>query len=76
MKKFKKEIPGYANRLLVKPGLTGLAQCYYKYDEGIRDVCRKLRYEMIYIKKKCLLLDVKILALTFMVSFVRANGQG
>ncbi|MGR3317107.1 MAG: sugar transferase [Candidatus Anammoxibacter sp.] len=74
--RLKVEVPGYANRLVVKPGLTGLAQCYYKYDEGVRDVCRKLRYDMIYIKKKCLLLDVKILALTFVVSFVRANGQG
>ncbi|MGR3318100.1 MAG: sugar transferase [Candidatus Anammoxibacter sp.] len=74
--KFKEEIPGYANRLMVKPGITGMAQCYYKYDEDIRDVCRKLRYDMIYVKKMCWLLDVKIILLTFVVSFVWANGRG
>ena len=74
--RFKDEIPGYANRLMVKPGITGMAQCYYKYDENINDVCRKLRYDMIYVKKMCWLLDVKIILLTVVVSLVWANGRG
>ncbi len=66
--KFKDDIPGYAKRLSIKPGLTGLAQCYHKYDETIRDVQRKLRYDILYIKKMCWSLDLKIFLQTLRVS--------
>ena len=66
--KFIKNIPDYTKRLTVKPGMTGLAQCYYKYDETFRDVKKKLQYDIFYIKKMCLLLDLKILLLTLRVS--------
>ncbi len=63
-----KEIRGYERRLSVKPGITGLAQCSHKYDETIRDVRRKLRYDVLYIEKMCLMLDLKILWRTLSVS--------
>ncbi|MDR4503216.1 MAG: sugar transferase [Candidatus Scalindua sp.] len=66
--KFIKDIPGYTNRLTVKPGITGLAQCYYKYDETLRDVEKKIQYDTFYIKKMSWLLDFKILLLTLRVS--------
>lgn len=66
--KFVKDIPGYAKRLAVKPGMTGLAQCYYKYDETLRDVEKKIHYDIFYIKKMCWLLDFKIMLLTLRVS--------
>jgi lipopolysaccharide/colanic/teichoic acid biosynthesis glycosyltransferase len=66
--KFKDNIPGYAKRLSIKPGITGLAQCYHKYDETIRDVQRKLRYDILYIKRMCWSLDLRILLLTLRVS--------
>ena len=74
--RFIKEIPGYRKRLAIKPGITGMAQCYYKYDENIQDVCRKLRYDMLYLDKMCWILDLKIVAMTATVSFFRPNGQG
>ncbi len=70
VKKFNEDISGYANRLSVKPGITGLAQCYHKYDETIRDVKNKLRYDLIYIEKMCWMFDLKILFLTIKVSFL------
>ncbi len=69
--RLKYEVPGYTMRLSVKPGITGLAQCRHKYDETVRDVHRKLHYDMLYIKKMCWLLDIKILWNTFNISFSR-----
>ena len=58
---FKRQVRNYTHRLSVKPGLTGLAQVRYKYDESIDDVKKKLSYDLLYIKKMCLSLDCKIL---------------
>ncbi len=68
VEKFIEDIPDYTKRLTVKPGITGLAQCCHKYDEIIRDVERKLRYDILYTKKMCWSLDFKILLLTIKVS--------
>jgi lipopolysaccharide/colanic/teichoic acid biosynthesis glycosyltransferase len=66
-------IPRYDQRLLLKPGMTGLAQVHYRYDASLDDVRRKLRYDLFYIKRMCLTLDVKILAWTLLVV---ATGRG
>jgi lipopolysaccharide/colanic/teichoic acid biosynthesis glycosyltransferase len=66
---FKDEIHGYTFRMTVKPGITGLAQCYHRYDETIRDVERKLRYDALYIRKMCWTLDMRIILKTLAVSF-------
>jgi len=65
--KLKNEIPEYENRLDVKPGITGLAQVRHKYDETIADVQKKLKYDLIYIKKMCLTLDMKVLIWTISI---------
>ncbi len=62
-----RQIPRYDRRLLVKPGLTGLAQVHYRYDQTVDDVKRKLRFDLFYIKRMCLMLDLRILAWTFLV---------
>jgi lipopolysaccharide/colanic/teichoic acid biosynthesis glycosyltransferase len=67
---FKEEIHGYTFRLTVKPGITGMAQCYHRYDETIHDVERKLRYDALYIRKMCWTLDMRILLKTLSVSFL------
>ena len=68
VEKFKDEIHGYSFRMTVKPGITGLAQCYHRYDETIRDVERKLRYDALYIRKMCWTLDMRIILKTLTVS--------
>jgi len=70
-----KEISGYAGRLTTKPGITGLAQSYHGYDETIRDVQKKLRYDMLYIKRMCLALDIKIILQTLRVSISRGKWK-
>jgi len=57
---FEKYIPGFSQRLLVKPGLTGLAQVtglFLRPEE-------KIRYDIEYIKNRSLLLDIRILLST------------
>ncbi len=72
--KFEDRIPNYTERLSVRPGITGMAQCYQnKYDETVRDVEKKLRYDILYIKRMCWMLDFKILLLTLRVSLL---GEG
>jgi len=64
VEKLKKEIPHYEDRLRVKPGITGLAQVRHKYDETIEDVKRKVAYDLLYIRRMCLMVDLLILLLT------------
>lgn len=67
------EIMDYKKRLRVKPGITGLAQIWHKYDETIQDVKKKIKYDLLYIRKMCLLVDLRILFMTIVVS---ALGRG
>lgn len=58
------QILDYDKRLIVKPGITGLAQVWHKYDETIKDVKRKIKLDLLYIRKMCLWVDMRILAMT------------
>ena len=60
----KKMILDYEKRLVVKPGITGLAQAIHKYDETVEDVKKKIKYDLLYIRKMCLWTDLRILAQT------------
>jgi len=70
---FKEEIPGYEKRLGVKPGITGLAQVWHRYDETIEDVKKKLKYDLLYIKRMCLWADFNIVMRTVRVVL---TGEG
>lgn len=54
-------IGGYSYRTLVRPGITGLAQVRYKYDQTLEDVKRKLRFDLYYIRHLCFAMDIRIL---------------
>jgi len=59
-----KRIDGYAYRLYVKPGLTGLAQLNYGVDIELNDVRKKLVFDFDYIENCSLGLDMRILFCT------------
>jgi lipopolysaccharide/colanic/teichoic acid biosynthesis glycosyltransferase len=61
---FQKHIPFYRARLLVKPGLTGWAQVNQNYAAGIDETITKLEYDLYYIKRRSLALDLYILLRT------------
>lgn len=67
---FEKEIPGFKNRLLVKPGLTGWAQVNGGYDITPRE---KLELDLYYIEKQSFSLDFQILLKTV---WVVLSGSG
>ena len=59
-------IPGFAERSSIRPGLTGVAQIY-----APRDVLRrqKFRYDRLYIRRRSFGLDVRLIALSFWITF-------
>ena len=56
-----KHFPHYNDRHLIKPGITGLAQVRQGYDEGLHTVRRKLRYDLLYARRRTWALDFQIL---------------
>jgi lipopolysaccharide/colanic/teichoic acid biosynthesis glycosyltransferase len=67
------EICDYQKRLCVRPGITGLAQIKQSYDATIKDVRRKVKFDLLYIKRMCFLTDLRILLGTLTVV---ATGRG
>jgi len=59
-------VPGYKERLAVGPGLTGMAQVYLPTD-ALRS--EKFQYDLLYIKKQSFLLDLKLIFLSFWITF-------
>jgi len=55
------EIPYYAVRHSLKPGVTGWAQVRYQYGSTIEDAQEKLQYDLYYVKNHSLLLDLVVL---------------
>lgn len=60
-------IPYYAERHMVKPGLTGWAQINYPYGASIEDARAKLEYDLYYAKNYTPFLDILILLQTIRV---------
>ena len=60
-------IPYYYLRHFVTPGLSGWAQVNFPYGASIQDARRKLQFDLFYIHKASLLLDLKILVRTLRV---------
>lgn len=57
-------IPYYNTRLSVRPGLTGWAQVNYGYGSGVEGSMVKLSYDLYYIKRQSVALDLLIMART------------
>ena len=59
------QIPGYADRHSVRPGLTGLTQVY-----AARDISRtsKFRLDRVYLRRAGFWLDMKLILLSFWIT--------
>jgi len=67
------QIPFYAVRHSVKPGITGWAQVRYSYGATVEQAVRKLEYDLYYVKNHTLVLDLLILIETVRVVLL---GEG
>ncbi|MBX9789744.1 MAG: sugar transferase [Pirellulales bacterium] len=68
------QLPGYLDRLQVKPGITGLAQINLPPDTDLDSVRRKLVLDLEYIRQAGVTLDLRILACTSL-RLVGCSGQ-
>jgi hypothetical protein len=57
----------YAERHMVKPGITGWAQVNYPYGASIEDLRNKLEYDLYYVKNYTPFLDILIILQTLRV---------
>jgi len=63
-RELEEQIPFYAQRFNVKPGITGWAQISYEYGASIEDAVEKLNYDLFYIKNMSTTLDCVIILRT------------
>jgi sugar transferase (PEP-CTERM system associated) len=60
-------LPYYAERHVVKPGITGWAQINFPYGASVEDARQKLEYDLYYAKNYTPFLDILILLQTVRV---------
>jgi lipopolysaccharide/colanic/teichoic acid biosynthesis glycosyltransferase len=59
------DVPGFATRITVRPGLTGIAQVYAPRDLSRR---HKFRYDRLYLRRRSWWLDARLILLSFWIS--------
>jgi lipopolysaccharide/colanic/teichoic acid biosynthesis glycosyltransferase len=59
------DVPGFATRVSVRPGLTGIAQVYAPRDVPRR---QKFRYDRLYVRRRSWWLDARLILLSFWIS--------
>lgn len=67
-------VPFYRTRHAVRPGITGWAQVRYRYGANVDDSLIKLQYDLYYIKRLSMALDVQI-AIRTIVTIITCRGQ-
>jgi exopolysaccharide biosynthesis polyprenyl glycosylphosphotransferase len=70
-----REVPFWARRVLVKPGITGWAQVQRGYASDPVGAAEKLSYDLFYLKHRSLLLDVAIVAKTAGAVVARSGAR-
>ena len=70
---YSEQIPEFVNRYKVKGGLTGYAQIFGKYNTSAYN---KLKMDLIYIQNYSLLLDLKLIIMTFKILFKKESTEG
>ena len=72
IEEFKKEIPDYMQKHLVKAGITGWAQV--NGWRGDTDLKTRIEYDIYYIEHWSIMLDIKIMAMTLIKGMIHKNA--
>ena len=64
VRNLERHIPLYAERLRVRPGVTGLAQVHLPPDTDLDSVRRKMAYDYFYTRQTSIWLDVRLILVT------------
>lgn len=75
VEQLEQQLPYYAERHMVKPGITGWAQINYPYGASIEDARHKLEYDLYYAKNYSPFLDLLILLQTLRVVLWPAGAR-
>ncbi len=75
VEELERHLPFYAERHMVKPGITGWAQINYPYGASIEDARHKLEYDLYYAKNYSPFLDLLILLQTLRVILWPAGAR-
>ncbi|MBI0476772.1 TIGR03013 family PEP-CTERM/XrtA system glycosyltransferase [Sphingomonas sp. MA1305] len=75
VEQLEQHLPFYAERHMVKPGITGWAQINYPYGASIEDARHKLEYDLYYAKNYSPFLDLLILLQTLRVVLWPAGAR-
>lgn len=64
--KFSELFPGYYNRYLIKPGITGLAQIngFRGPTPNVRSIYKRLQWDLYYVEHATVGMDIRIILLT------------
>lgn len=74
VEQLQRQIDFYNTRLTVAPGLTGWAQVNYGYGAGVEGARVKLSYDLYYVKRQSVSLDLLIMART-LLTVLSLNGR-
>ncbi|MGE4554612.1 MAG: sugar transferase [Candidatus Paceibacterota bacterium] len=66
---YKKEIPFYRIRFLIKPGILGWAQINYPHTSSVEEAKEKFSYDLFYLKNRSFVLDLLIFFRVFISIF-------
>ena len=73
IEKYMEDMPEFSYRMKIRAGITGYAQLYGKYNTRPYD---KLKFDLYYMEQYSLLLDIKLMILTFKIIFTKESTEG
>jgi exopolysaccharide biosynthesis polyprenyl glycosylphosphotransferase len=65
--------PHYRHLLRIRPGLTSWGQVRFGYAENVEQMIERLKYDILYVENRSLLVDFKIIIYTLLIIF---KGEG
>ncbi|MGC9387018.1 MAG: undecaprenyl-phosphate glucose phosphotransferase [Hydrogenovibrio sp.] len=74
---YRKLVPKYMQRYLVKPGITGWAQVngWRGETDSLDKMCKRVEFDLHYVRNWSLWFDVKIIVMTFYKGFLHQNAH-